>query len=48
MAVEFDESEGHGVFSTGARGAECPGNGLFTMTTTLEALVCRIEASVVA
>lgn len=45
MAVEFDASTGRVVFPRDARGADWPGDGLFTMTATPDALVCRIEAT---
>ena len=45
MAVEFDETTGRVVFPKDARGAAWPADGLFTMTATPDALVCRIEAS---
>lgn len=45
LAVEFDESHGRVVFPRDARGADWPGDGLFTMSAEAEALTCRIEAS---
>lgn len=45
LAVEFDETKGSVVFPKDARGAEWPGDGLFTMQAGTDALTCRIEAS---
>lgn len=45
LAVEYDESKGKVVFPKDARGADWPGDGIFTMTAGDEALTCRIEAS---
>ena len=45
LAVEFDASQGRVVFPRDARGAEWPGDGLFTMQAGPEALTCRIEAT---
>jgi uncharacterized protein len=45
LAVEFDASQGRVTFPKDARGAEWPGDGVFTMTSGPEALTCRIEAS---
>ena len=46
LAVEFDATQGSVVFPRDARGADWPGDGLFTMTATSESLDCRIEASI--
>lgn len=45
LAVEFDASHGKVTFPKDARGAEWPGEGVFTMTASDTALTCRIEAS---
>ena len=45
LAVEFDEARGTVVFPKDARGAEWPGDGLFTMAAGPETLTCRIEAT---
>jgi hypothetical protein len=45
MAVEFDPQHGKVVFPKDARGAEWPGDGLFTMAAGETALTCRIEAT---
>ena len=45
MAVEFDAERGRVVFPRDARGADWPGDGIFTMVAGPEALECRIEAS---
>ena len=45
MAVEFDANNGRVVFPRDARGADWPGDGLFTLEADPEALICRIEAS---
>ena len=45
MAVEFDAAHGTVVFPKDARGADWPGDGLFTMDAGPEALTCRIDAS---
>jgi hypothetical protein len=45
LAVEFDTDRGKVVFPKDARGAEWPGDGVFTMAAGAEALTCRIEAS---
>jgi uncharacterized protein len=45
MAVEFDAVQGKVIFPKDARGADWPGDGVFTMTAGEEALTCRIEAS---
>ncbi len=46
LAVEFDATQGSVVFPRDARGADWPGDGLFTMKATSESLDCRIEASI--
>ena len=45
MAVEFDAERGRVTFPRDARGADWPGNALFTMIAGPDALDCRIEAS---
>jgi uncharacterized protein len=45
LAVEFDAAHGTVVFPKDARGAEWPGDGLFTMDAGAEALTCRIDAT---
>lgn len=45
MAVEFDAAHGKVVFPRDARGADWPGDGLFTMAALPESLTCRIEAT---
>ena len=45
MAVEFDAERGTVTFPRDARGADWPGDGIFTMDAGPEALECRIEAS---
>jgi hypothetical protein len=45
MAVEFDAAHGKVVFPRDARGADWPGDGLFTMAASPESLTCRIEAT---
>ena len=45
LAVEFDENQGSVVFPRDARGADWPGDGVFTMQAGADALTCRIEAS---
>jgi uncharacterized protein len=45
MAVEFDAGHGKVVFPRDARGADWPGDGLFTMAAGGTALTCRIEAT---
>lgn len=47
LAVEFDATRGSVVFPRDARGADWPGDGLFTMAATPDSLDCQIEASVV-
>ncbi len=45
MAVEFDLQHGKVVFPKNARGADWPGDGLFTMAAGEIALTCHIEAT---
>lgn len=45
LAVEFDAQNGKVVFPRDARGADWPGDGVFTMTASPDTLTCRIEAS---
>jgi uncharacterized protein len=45
MAVEFDADHGKVTFPRNARGADWPGDGLFTMAAGEAALTCRIEAT---
>lgn len=45
MAVEFDAERGKVIFPRDARGADWPGDAVFTMTAEPDALDCRIEAS---
>jgi uncharacterized protein len=45
MEVEFTPQQGRVVFPKNARGAEWPGDGLFTMAAGEAALTCRIEAT---
>lgn len=45
LAVEFSENAGRVIFPRDARGADWPGDGLFTMAADDAALTCRIEAS---
>jgi hypothetical protein len=45
MPVEFDAGRGKVTFAHDARGADWPGDGIFTMVAGPEALACRIEAS---
>ena len=45
LAVEFDAERGKVTFPRDARGADWPGDGIFTMAAGPEALECRIEAS---
>jgi uncharacterized protein len=45
MVVEFDAERGTVVFPKDARGADWPGDGLFTMIAHADALECRIDAS---
>jgi hypothetical protein len=45
LSVEFDPQHGRVTFPKDARGAEWPGEGVFTMTASDTALTCRIEAT---
>jgi hypothetical protein len=45
LEVEFTPEQGRVVFPRDARGADWPGDGLFTMAAGDAALTCRIEAS---
>ena len=45
MAVEYDAERGKVTFPRDARGADWPGDGVFTMVARPETLECRIEAS---
>lgn len=45
MAVEFDAQNGKVTFPKDARGAEWPGDGIFTMAAGSDVLTCRIEAT---
>ncbi len=45
LPVEFDETNGRVIFPKDARGADWPGDGVFTMAAGDMALTCRIEAS---
>ena len=45
LEVSFDATQGRVVFPKDARGADWPGDGIFTMAATADALDCRIEAS---
>jgi hypothetical protein len=45
LAVEFDAARGRVIFPRDARGADWPGDAVFTMTARPDALGCRIEAS---
>lgn len=45
MAVEFDAERGEVIFPRDARGADWPGDAVFTMTAGPDTLDCRIEAS---
>lgn len=45
LEVSFDASQGRVVFPKDARGADWPGDGVFSITATPEALECRIDAS---
>ena len=45
LAVEFDPAMGKVVFPRNARGADWPGDGLFTMEASADTLICRIEAT---
>ena len=45
LAVEFDDAAGRVVFPRDARGADWPGDAVFTMAAGPAVLSCRIEAS---
>ena len=45
MSVEFDTERGRVTFPRDARGADWPGDAIFTMIAGAETLDCRIEAS---
>jgi uncharacterized protein len=45
LAVEFDASHGKVTFPGNARGADWPGEGVFTIDASGTALTCRIEAT---
>lgn len=45
LAVEFDAERGKVTFPRDARGADWPGDAVFTMAAGPDALDCRIEAS---
>jgi uncharacterized protein len=45
MEVAFTATEGRVVFPRDARGADWPGDGLFTMAAGDATLTCRIEAT---
>jgi hypothetical protein len=45
MAVEFDAERGTVIFPRDARGADWPGDAVFTMAAGPGTLDCRIEAS---
>jgi hypothetical protein len=45
LEVEFDSGHGRVVFPRNGRSGDWPGDGLFTMTASADALACRIEAS---
>lgn len=45
LAVEFDPQHGQVTFPKDARGADWPGDAVFTMDAGEEALTCRIVAS---
>jgi hypothetical protein len=45
LAVEFDAERGKVTFPRDARGADWPGDAVFTMAAGPDALECRIEAS---
>lgn len=45
LSVEFDANHGKVTFPKDARGAEWPGDGVFSMEASDTALTCRIEAS---
>jgi uncharacterized protein len=45
LVVEFDSTQGRVTFPKDARGAEWPGDGVFTMAAGADTLTCRIEAT---
>lgn len=45
LSVEFDAQNARVLFPKNARGADWPGDGVFTMAAGDMALTCRIEAS---
>ncbi|MBK8629131.1 MAG: DUF2218 domain-containing protein [Sphingomonadales bacterium] len=45
LEVSFDAEQGRVVFPKDARGADWPGDGIFTMAATPETLECRIDAT---
>ena len=45
LAVEFNAQIGRVVFPRDARGADWPGDGVFSMIAGPEALACRIDAT---
>lgn len=45
LEVEFDPQQGRVTFPKNARGAEWPGDGIFTMSAGDMALTCQIDAS---
>lgn len=45
LSVEFDAHHGKVTFPKDARGADWPGDGVFTMDASDTALTCRVEAS---
>ncbi len=45
LAVEFDTERGRVAFPRDARGADWPGDAVFTMTAGPEALDCHVAAS---
>ena len=45
LAVEFDTQQGKVTFPMDARGAEWPGDAVFTMTAHDDHPTCRLEAS---
>jgi hypothetical protein len=45
LEVSFDAEQVRVVFPKDARGADWPGDGIFTMAATPETLECRIEAT---
>ena len=45
LEVSFDAEQGRVVFPKDARGADWPGDGIFSMAATPETLECRIDAT---